>query len=173
MNGPEFARTCGLTREKQPAGRGTWDMARESTILLVDDNDDDVLLMKRAIQKAKMQNPITVRRDGMEAIEFLSQFRSSEVVADPPIMVVLDLKMPRMSGFDVLSWIRQQPSLRRMWVVILSHSQEQSDVNRAYDLGANSYLVKPTRLASLIEMIDLISRYWIGLCQKPDCRANE
>lgn len=144
----------------------------DTTILLVDDNEDDVLLMQRAMRKAHILSPVQVLRDGTEAVDYLTTHHLGPEQSSLPMLMVLDLKMPGMSGFELLSWIRQQPSLRRLWVIVMSHSKEQSDVNRAYDLGANSYLVKPSRLNSLVEMLEVVRRYWMGLCEKPDSRLQ-
>src|SRR5207247_353014 len=116
-----------------------------NTILLVEDDPNDVLLMQRAFRKANLTNPLHVARDGQEAIEYLAHQGNFADVRryPPPTLMLLDLKMPRKNGFETLEWLRQQPGLKRMVVIVLSSSSELADINRAYDLGANSYLVKP------------------------------
>lgn len=106
-------------------------------ILLVEDNPDDIFMIKRAFEKAKIANPIDVVENGEKAIDYLEE--------NIPVLVLLDLKLPGISGFEVLKWIKSRERLRRVPVVILTSSQNRKDVNRAYDLGANSYIVKPVR----------------------------
>ena len=139
------------------------------TILLVEDDADDVLLIQRAFRKAKIANPIQAVRDGDEAVAYLSgagpygdrrQFPS-------PVLILLDLKLPRRSGFEVLEWLRGQPGLKRTPVVVLTSSKETADVNRAYELGANSYLLKPVTFEALQEMMRTISLYWLVFCEIP------
>ena len=88
-----------------------------------------------------------------------------------PVLVLLDLKLPRRSGLEVLEWIRAQTGLKRLPVVVLTSSKEATDVNRAYDLGANSYLVKPVGFDSLLELVKSLEVYWLILNQKPDVSA--
>ncbi|HUU42111.1 MAG TPA: response regulator [Desulfatiglandales bacterium] len=84
-----------------------------------------------------------------------------------PILVLLDLKLPRKSGHEVLEWIHQQPTLKRLTVVVLTSSQQSSDINKAYDLGANSYLVKPVSFYALVDMVKSLDFYWFILNEKP------
>jgi len=128
-------------------------------VLLVEDNPDDALLIRHAFNKAKLPNPLQVVEDGETALEYLS---GQGVYADRtrfpiPGLILLDLKLPRKSGFDVLAWIRQQPSLDRLPVVVLTSHKEIPDINDAYDLGANFYLVKSIAFANLREMVQKIS----------------
>lgn len=139
------------------------------TILLVEDDENDVLLIQRAFRKAKLLNPTQVVRDGDEAIAYLSgdPAFSGRAVSPLPTMILLDLKLPRLGGHEVLQWLRGQEDLKRIPVVVLTSSKESVDVNRAYDLGANSYLVKPVELNSLIEMVKSIDLYWLVMNQNP------
>ena len=142
----------------------------ENTILLVDDDANDVFLLRRAFQKAMLANPLQVVRDGEEALTYLAgkspyNDRGSYPL---PALVLLDLKMPRRSGFEVLEWLRHQPGLQRLVVVVLTSSNQHSDVNRAYDLGANSYLVKPAGFDRLLEMVKRLNAYWLALNEKPE-----
>ena len=114
-------------------------------ILLVEDNEDDVFLMERALQKASIQRTMHVAKDGREALKYLQAVgpyadRNSFPL---PSLIFLDLKLPFVQGFQVLEWINQQPSLKQIPVVILTSSSEQSDRDRAQALGARSFLVKP------------------------------
>jgi CheY-like chemotaxis protein len=149
-------------------------MLNEATILLVDDNDDDVLLMTRAMRKAGIINPVQVLTHGSQAMDYLERRPPySDARQYPfPMLILLDLKMPRMSGFELLEWIRKQPKLKRLWVIILTHSPESSDVIRAYDLGANSYLVKPSTFSALVELATFLKQYWLTLAEKPDCQRE-
>lgn len=144
-------------------------MNGESAILVVDDDSNDVFLIQRAFQRMKLAGPVNVVRDGAEALAYLS---GEGVFADReqhplPALLLLDLKMPRRSGFEVLEWVRQQPVLRRLAVVVLTSSNQSSDVNRAYDLGANSYLVKPAGFDNLVELAKCLEQYWLKLNEKP------
>jgi CheY-like chemotaxis protein len=133
----------------------------KSVILVAEDDENDVFLIKRALHQAQFENPLAVVQTGEDAIAYLKgspPFQNRE--KHPlPALVLLDLKMPRRDGFEVLSWIRQQPELNGLAVVVLTSSQESSDINRAYALGANSYLVKPANFLSLVEMINRLKEY--------------
>ena len=133
-------------------------------IILVEDNDDEVVLLRRALTISGSTAPLVVVQDGLEAIAYLSgEGRYSNRLEHPyPQLMVLDLKLPRLSGLGVLKWIREQPGVRRLPVIVLTSSNEESDVVNAYDLGANSYLVKPTDLGTLQELAALVHRYWVG-----------
>jgi CheY-like chemotaxis protein len=130
------------------------------TILLVEDDHNDVLLIKRAFQKVKIANPIIVLNDGEQAISYLAG-REPYIERPLPVLILLDLKLPRKSGHEVLEWLRQQQTLKRLPVVVLTASSESSDINRAYDLGANSYLVKPVTFGALVEMVKTLNLYWL------------
>ncbi len=130
-------------------------------ILIAEDDDNDICLIKRAFQKAKFENPLKAVRDGEEAIAYLQGIEpyTDREINPPPALVLLDLKMPRKSGFEVLAWIREQPEFNHLPVVVLTSSQESSDISRAYALGANSYLVKPANFASLVDMMNRLREY--------------
>ena len=138
-------------------------------ILLVEDNPDEVLLLRRALKMAGSKAPICVAHDGVEAVEYLSPDGAfSDRTRHPlPWLVVLDLKLPRLSGLGVLEWLRGQDRLRRLPVVVLTSSAEERDVASAYDLGVNSYLVKPSSTAELQELAALIDRYWVSTNTRP------
>lgn len=138
-------------------------------ILLVEDNENDVLLIKRAFRKAKIAPPMAIATDGDEALAYLA--RTGEYADGQkypiPLLILLDLKLPRRSGLEVLEWIRQQPKLRHLLVVVLTSSQENSDLDRAYELGVNSYLVKPVYFQDLVSLIELIDAYWFKTNKTP------
>lgn len=138
-------------------------------ILLVEDDENDVLLLRRAFAKAKVRNPVRVVRDGEEAVAYLSgdgEYADRRRYPEP-VLVLLDLKLPRLSGHEVLEWIRSDDRFRRLPVVVLTSSREPQDVSRAYDLGANSYLVKPGGFDSLLEMVRTLGVYWMILNEQP------
>ncbi len=140
------------------------------SILLVEDDPNDVFFIKRAFEKAKIVNPIYVVEDGEEAILYLEGYgKYTDREKFPvPFLILLDLKLPKKSGFEVLEWIKTKDKLKRIPVVVLTSSSESPDINRAYDLGANSYLVKPVSLENLIEMVKVLELYWIILNKKPE-----
>src|SRR4051812_49319470 len=120
-------------------------MRQIGTILVAEDETADAFFLKRAFAKAGVPTTLQFVRDGQEAIEYLAgegEF-ANRLVHPLPHLLLLDLKMPRMDGFQVVGWVRQQPLLKRLPVIIFSSSDQEHDINRAYDLGANSYLVKP------------------------------
>ena len=143
------------------------------TILIVEDNPTDVMLIRRAFAKANIGNPLQFVRDGDSAVQYLA---GGEAYADRdtyplPALVLLDLKLPRRSGLEVLQWLRSTSPLRRLPVVVLTSSSQSQDVNRAYEFGANSYLVKPVEFDDLKEMVDKVHIYWIQLNTKPNLSA--
>ena len=139
------------------------------TILHVEDDPNDVLLVNRAIQKSNAAMIVRSVTDGDQALAYLAGRESFADKQEYPLphLVLLDLKMPRKSGLEVLSWIRQQPSLKRMVVVIFTSSKHDQDINRAYELGANSYLVKPVGFDALQETMKQVNHYWGKLNQAP------
>jgi CheY-like chemotaxis protein len=145
-------------------------VADAAPILVADDDSGDVLLLQRAFRKANLANPLHVVPDGEAAIEYLAGAGPYSNRDDHPlpVLLLLDLKMPRKSGFEVLEWIRSQPGLRRLRVVILSSSGQSADVDRAHDLGANSYLVKPPTFADLVAMVENLGAYWMIMAERPE-----
>ena len=135
-----------------------------AAILVVEDNPDDRALLARAFRKAGIAMPLRFAMDGDEAVAYLDRALGEAPEAGPAV-VLLDLKLPRRSGFEVLEWIKAHPVLRRVPVIILTSSRENVDLRRAYDLGANSYLVKPARSDELLRMVEQIHAYWLGLNQ--------
>jgi CheY-like chemotaxis protein len=142
-----------------------------STVLLVEDNPDDEELTIRGFKLANLQNPIDVARDGQEAIDYL--FGTEEQAARPlPIVVLLDLKLPRIDGFEVLQRIRQEERTRRLPVVILTSSSEEHDVANGYDLGANSYVCKPIEFTEFASAVAQLGIYWLMLNEQPRLPAS-
>lgn len=138
---------------------------KDSGILLVEDDSNDVLFIQRAFRRSKLENSMQVVRDGDEAVAYLSgdgKYADRNLYPLPG-MILLDLKLPRRSGLEVLEWIRNQPVIKRIPVVILTSSKENADVNTAYDIGVNSYLLKPVNYNALNEMIDTLNAFWLRL----------
>jgi CheY-like chemotaxis protein len=148
-------------------------MRQTQTILLVEDNPVDVLLMQRAFRHEAFANTsLQIVRDGDAAVFYLNgDGEYSDRDRYPlPAIILLDLKLPRRSGHEVLVWLKQQPELKRLPVVMLTSSRQTLDVKRAYDLGVNSYLVKPIGFASLLEMMQSFSQYWLNYTELPEPR---
>src|SRR4030081_1713917 len=128
-------------------------MSDHAVILLVEDRPDDVVLIRRAFLKGNIINPLFVVYDGEEAIAYLSgegKYANREEYPLPDLLL-LDLKMPQKDGFEVLQWIRDQPGLKSLRVVVLTSSEDLHEVNHAYELGANSFLVKPLEFENFVE----------------------
>src|SRR5882724_9054765 len=134
-----------------------------ATILLAEDDPNDVFFMRRCFEKARLLNPLQVVNDGEQVVQYLlgKGAYADRIQYAFPLLLLLDLRMPRKSGFEVLEWLRQQPGLKRLLTVVLTSSHEGPDINRAYDLGANSYLVKPPGAEALMEMFDRLNSYWM------------
>jgi CheY-like chemotaxis protein len=144
------------------------------SILLVEDDPNDVLLIQRAFRKANLANPLHVVGDGEQAEAYLT---GRPPYADReryplPVLVLLDLHLPKRSGLEILQWLRGEPGLKRLQVVVLTSSREAADVNRAYDLGANSYMVKPVAFDALLELVRALDLYWVILNEKPDLGSS-
>ena len=140
-----------------------------SGLLLVEDDSNDILLIQRAFRRASLTIPLSVVKDGDKAIDYLSgQAPYGDRTQHPwPSLILLDLKLPRRSGLEVLAWIKVQPVLRRIPVVVLTSSRENADVDRAYEIGANSYLVKPVTFSALESMIEALDKFWLQANQYP------
>ncbi len=144
-------------------------MGPQAIFLLVEDNPDHVLLLQRAFSKAKVLNAMQVVRGGEQAIEYLSGTGRYANRAEYPLpsVVLLDLKMPGVDGFEVLRWIRAQPGISTLRVVVLTTSDETRDIDLAYKLGANSFLVKPSDFDRFVEISQALSGYWVWLDKEP------
>ena len=133
-------------------------------ILLVEDNPMDVDLTVRAFKRRHVTNPIEVARDGEEALAWIGRW---EAGGPPPAVVLLDLKLPKVDGMDVLRRLKSHPVFRTIPVVVLTTSAEDSDVEAAYRLGANSYIVKPVDFDAFLEVAAHIDLYWTILNKPP------
>ncbi len=144
------------------------------TILLVEDNEDDVTLLRQAFQRAAVANPLHVVGDGEAAKQYLAGEGAYVDRRQHPLpaLMLLDLKLPRRSGFEVLVWLRTHPGLKRLVTVILTSSPQTADIARAYDLGANSYLVKPGTPNDLFAMVHTLHLYWIAYNATPPLAAG-
>lgn len=143
-------------------------MNENQTILLVDDSADDIFLVRTAFTNAELANPIQEAHNGDEAIAYLQcepPFDDRDKFPLPAVML-LDLNMPMRNGFQVLEWLRAQPGLKRLTVIILTASLREEDVDRAFDLGANSFLVKPSSIEGLTS-IGRCLRDWLGCTHFP------
>lgn len=140
----------------------TFTMNVAAAILLAEDREDDIVLIQRAFQKGGIRNPLFVVRDGEEAINYLTGvFPFSDRERFPiPALLLLDLKMPRMDGFEVLAWLGTQPDFKDLPVVVLSSSPDDSDIQKARQLGARDYFIKPHALSDWVKILEsLQSRY--------------
>jgi CheY-like chemotaxis protein len=138
------------------------------TILILEDDPNDVILLKRALQKNNIRNPVQVLNDGVEGVRYLSGIEpySDRSKVPFPSFIIMDLKMPRMGGLEVLEWLREHPQYRVIPTLVLSSSKLPVDILTAYKLGANSYMVKPGNFDDLQNLIRNVYDYW-SLCTKP------
>jgi two-component system, response regulator len=141
----------------------------EKIILLVEDNPDDIALTLRALKKNNIANKVTVARHGEEALEYLTATGryAGRAATDRPEVVLLDLKLPRAGGLEVLRAIRANPRTRLLPVVVLTSSSEERDIIASYDLGANSYIRKPVDFNQFVEAVRELGLYWLVLNQAP------
>ena len=142
---------------------------KERAILLVEDNPDDALLMLRALKKNDVVGEVVVARDGVEALEYLYSYgryegREADVM---PRLILLDLKLPRLDGFQVLKRLRSDRRTRFLPVVILTSSDEHRDMVEGYGLGANSYVRKPVDFEKFLEVVAQLKLYWLNLNESP------
>jgi CheY-like chemotaxis protein len=161
--------TVGI-KSGQSVARWAANVMNSDPILLAEDNEDHVILIRRAFEKGALCNPLFVVRDGAEAIDYLSgtgKFANRDEFPVPSLLL-LDLKMPNKDGFEVLQWVRHQPGLSRLRVVVLTTSEDWRDINRAYQLGANSFLVKPVNMDEFFRLTQAIKGYWLWMSKEPD-----
>ena len=139
-------------------------------ILVAEDDEDYVLLIRQVFAKAHIPNPIHVVWNGEEAISYLKgegKYSNRDEYPLPDIFL-LDLKMPRVNGFEVLKWVREQPTLSALRILVLTSSDEIRDVNQAYQMGANSFLVKPMDFEDFTNLSRLIADFWFRASRTPD-----
>ena len=138
-------------------------MNREHCVLVVEDNDDDVLFIRRALKKTGITCPVHVVGDGETALDYLEGrgAYADRDVNPVPTLLLLDLKLPRRSGFEVLQAVRADPVLGKLIVVVLTSSRELADIEKAYAFGANSYLVKPISPDAMSELVQALGLYWL------------
>lgn len=147
-------------------------MKKLKPILLIEDSEDDVFLMKRALKAAHLRNHLSVATDGRQAVEYLS---GTGPYADReqyplPCLILLDMKLPYLNGLEVIKWIRQQSPLPTVLVVFLTASRSDMDIDQAYRHGANAFLVKPPSAEKLTEMLIALKEFWIKHNEEPpDC----
>ena len=142
-------------------------------VLLVEDNADDELLTIRAFKKNNLRNDIVVARDGVEALDYL--FREGSHAGRPPgmpEMVLLDLKLPRIDGLEVLRRIRADPRTSLLPVVVLTSSKQEEDLMKSYQLGANSYVRKPVEFEPFLEAVKNLGLYWLVVNERPPQRPR-
>jgi CheY-like chemotaxis protein len=139
------------------------------TILLVEDETPDAMLLLRGFQKADVLNPVVHLTNGDEALAYLAGIREygNRTQYPLPALILLDLKLPGMTGIQLLQWMRVQGEIRRIPVVVLTNDDNPDTIDAAYDLGANSYLVKPGNSADIARMVQAIQRYWVKLNEPP------
>ena len=138
-------------------------------ILLAEDNPDDVTLTLRAFEKKKILNPVVVAHDGVEALDYLfaTNAHAGRDTSVMPSLILLDLKMPRMDGLEVLKRVRADERTRRIPVVVLTSSKEEQDLVSSYDLGANSYIRKPVDFEKFVEAAGVLGMYWLMWNEPP------
>jgi CheY-like chemotaxis protein len=138
-------------------------------ILLVEDNPADLKMTLHALRSGKLANHIQIARDGAEALEFLfcEGAFANRNMNEGPKMILLDLKLPKVDGLEVLARVKGDPRTRQIPVVILTSSQEQSDLGRSYELGVNSYIVKPVNFEAFSKTVQELGLYWLLLNQPP------
>jgi CheY-like chemotaxis protein len=143
------------------------------TILLVEDNPLDIELALAALREHGLTNEIVVARDGVEALDYL--YRRNQYAGRPaghPLLILLDLKMPRVDGLEVLRQIKQDPDLRVIPIVMLTSSREEQDIVESYNLGANAYVVKPVAFEAFVGVVKQIGLFWILINEPPARRGT-
>jgi CheY-like chemotaxis protein len=138
-------------------------MPNSHPLVIADDDEDTVFFLQRSLSKAGVKNPIKIVHDGTEVLEYLEKDKDHKI----PRLLLLDVKMPGKDGFEVLKRVRANPRLSRVPIVIFSSSNSERDVNRAYDLGANSYVVKPGSTERMDQFVSKIHEYWMNMNEQP------
>lgn len=145
-------------------------MEEYPTILLIEDNDTDIILIKRAFRKSYIANPLQVVKTYRDALKYI---KGEGIFANRkeyplPVLILLDLNLPDRSGLDFLKWIGEQKDYKKIPVIVLTGSQDDEDINKSYELGANSYIVKPVNFGRLIDMVKSLENYWFVLNKRPE-----
>lgn len=137
----------------------------DKTILLVEDNPDDIELTRLAFEESRLANRLVIARDGEEALDYLfgRGAHAGRELADMPQLILLDLKLPRLDGRETLQQIRANPLTRYMPVIVMTTSSEASDLCASYDLGANSFVQKPVDFSAFVEAVRQVGEYWLTL----------
>ena len=143
------------------------------TLLIVEDNEDDIFFMERIFKQMGARCDLRFVRDGVEAVEYLSgQGQFKDRVQNPlPTIILMDLKMPRMNGFEVLEWMQKQPEIKLIPTIVVTSSTMQEDVTRAYRSGANAVMNKPVDKDSLLQMLKSFHIYWTDFVEMPEIKA--
>lgn len=139
------------------------------TILLADDDPDDRLMAREALEEAKVSNPLCLVEDGEQLLDYL--FGRGAYEAEPPErpgLILLDLNMPKVDGREALAVIKADESLRRIPIIVLTTSQAEEDIFRTYDLGVNSFITKPVSFDRLVDVMASLGHYWLQIVQLPD-----
>jgi len=145
---------------------------KRQLILHVENDPDDVFLVQRAFRDAFITAPVQVVEDGRRATEYLSGEGSYSDRQKYPLscLIFLDLNLPRMNGTEFLGWLREQPVLKRIPVIVFTSSQHPGDIDSSFELGASSYMVKPFSYKNLLEQVRAFKQYWLGQSELPDMR---
>jgi len=138
-------------------------MFNSAPVLIAEDDANDVFLLRRAFQKLGLVHPVVVFHNGQEAIDYLSTNGAAPNRANTPspALLFLDLKMPMLDGFDVLAWLQQRPLADKLPVIVLTSSNQEKDVQRALQMGADEYHVKPQQFEELMEIVDKVRQRWL------------
>ncbi|MBN2055265.1 response regulator [bacterium] len=139
-------------------------------IMLVEDNQDDIILMQRAFSQNRIRNRVRIVRDGEEALDYIFHRGKYEDISDCPMpgLVILDLKLPRIDGVEVLKIIKSDKKLRTIPIIMLTTSRDERDIKLCYQLGVNSYIVKPTEFDTFAGIVGEVTNYWLQLNELPD-----
>ncbi|HYG36168.1 MAG TPA: response regulator [Clostridia bacterium] len=144
-------------------------------VLYVEDDENDIFFLRHAFEAAGITNPLLIARHGQEAMEYFSNIGNLPEQGGPqslPCLILLDLKMPRISGLELLHWLRHESGLPQLPVVVLSSSAHLEDVDRAYELGANAFVVKPTSVDDRVYLAKSIKDFWLHFVETPSISAK-
>ena len=141
---------------------------RPVRILVVDDDPDDQLLIREALDEARVQTDVQVVNDGLELLDYLRRGgRFSRIDTPQPDLILLDLNMPRMGGHEVLQTLKADPELRKIPIVVLTTSKRDEDVQRSYEFGANTFITKPNSFPELVDVVQALEKYWFRVAELP------